>query len=71
MLARTGTPAPLVRQMNEALVQVLNEPAVKTRIEQQGCDIVAGTPEQYRQFLAGEIEKWGRVIRANGITADG
>jgi hypothetical protein len=27
-------------------------------------------PPQYGQFLAGEIEKWGRVIRANGITAD-
>jgi tripartite-type tricarboxylate transporter receptor subunit TctC len=70
MLARSDTPAPLVRQMNEALVQVLNEPAVKARIEEQGCDIVASTPSQYGQFLAGEIEKWGRVIRANGITAD-
>jgi tripartite-type tricarboxylate transporter receptor subunit TctC len=62
--------AALVRQMNEALVQVLNEPAVKSRIEEQGCDIVASTPPQYGQFLADEIEKWGRVIRANGITAD-
>ena len=70
MLTRTGTPAPLVRQMNEALVQVLNEPAVKTRIEDQGCDIVASTPDQAREFMLGEIEKWGRVIRANDIRAD-
>jgi tripartite-type tricarboxylate transporter receptor subunit TctC len=70
MLARSGTPAPLVRQMNEALVQVLNEPAVKSRIEEQGCDIVASTPEQCGQFLAAEIDKWGRVIRANDIRAD-
>jgi tripartite-type tricarboxylate transporter receptor subunit TctC len=71
MLARSGTPAPLLRQMNEALVQVLNEPALKNRIEEQGCDVVASTAEQYGQFLAGEIAKWGRVIRANGITAEG
>jgi len=70
MLARSGTPAPLVRQMNEALVQVLNEPTVKSRIEEQGCDIVASTPEQCGQFLAAEIDKWGRVIRANDIRAD-
>jgi tripartite-type tricarboxylate transporter receptor subunit TctC len=70
MLARSGTPAPLVRQMNEALVQVLNEPAVKARIEEQGCDIVASTEEQCGQFLAAEIEKWGRVIRANDIRPD-
>jgi hypothetical protein len=70
MLARSGTPATLVRQMNEALVQVLNEPAVKTRIEEQGCDIVASTPERCGQFLTAEIEKWGRVIRANDIRLD-
>ena len=56
--------------MNEALVQVLNEPAVKTRIEEQGCDIVASTPERCGQFLTAEIEKWGRVIRANDIRLD-
>lgn len=70
MLARTGTPAALVRQMNEALVGVLNEPAVKTRIEEQGCDIVASTPDQARVFMQAEIEKWGRVIRANDIRVD-
>lgn len=70
MLARSGTPAPLVRQMNEALIQVLNEPAVKTRIEAQGCDIVASTSDECGQFLRAEIEKWGQVIRANDIRSD-
>jgi len=70
MIARSGMPAALVRQMNEALVQVLNEPAVKNRIEEQGCDIVASTPEQCARFLEAEIVKWGRVITENNIRAD-
>lgn len=70
MLGRAGTPPSLVRQMNEALVRVLNEPAVKTRIEDQGCDIVASTPEQCGSFLQAEITKWGRVITENNIRAD-
>jgi tripartite-type tricarboxylate transporter receptor subunit TctC len=70
MLGRAGTPAPLVRQMNEALVQVLNEPAIKNRIEEQGCDIVASTPEQTARFLEVEIAKWARVITENNIRAD-
>jgi tripartite-type tricarboxylate transporter receptor subunit TctC len=69
-LGRAGTPQPILDRMHQALTTVLNEPAVKQRIEAQGCDIVAGSPEQCRQFLAGEIEKWGAVIRANNITAD-
>lgn len=69
-LGRAGTPQPILDRMHEALTRVLNESEVKNRIEAQGCDIVAGSPDHCRQFLAGEIEKWGRVIRANNITAD-
>jgi tripartite-type tricarboxylate transporter receptor subunit TctC len=70
MLGRAGTPAPIVERMHAALTQVLNEPAVKSKIEEQGADIVASGPEQCGTFLAAEIEKWGAVIRKAGITAD-
>lgn len=70
MLGRAGTPEPLVRRMNEALVQVLNEPEVKTRIEDQGCDIVASSAEACEAFMRAEIGKWGRVITDNSIRAD-
>lgn len=70
MLGRAGTPDPLVRQMNEALVRVLNEPAVKNRIEEQGCDIVASNPEACGQFIQREIAKWAQVITTNNIRVD-
>lgn len=70
MLGRAGTPEPLVRRMHEALSRVLNEPEVKNRIEEQGCDIVASTPEECRRFMEAEIAKWGRVITDNNIRAD-
>jgi tripartite-type tricarboxylate transporter receptor subunit TctC len=70
MLGRAGTPEPLVRRMNEALVRVLNEPEVKARIEDQGCDVVASTPEACGTFMQAEIAKWGKVITDNAIRAD-
>lgn len=70
MLGRTGTPDTLVRQMNQAMVQVLNDPAVKARIEEQGCDIVASTPEACGRFIESEIAKWAEVITRNNIRAD-
>ncbi|MDJ0386550.1 tripartite tricarboxylate transporter substrate binding protein [Roseomonas sp. E05] len=70
MLGRAGTPAPIVERMNAALTQVLREPAVKSKIEEQGADVVASGPDQCGSFLAAEIEKWGAVIRKAGITAD-
>jgi tripartite-type tricarboxylate transporter receptor subunit TctC len=69
-LGRAGTPEPVLARMHEALTRVLRESEVQARIEGQGCDIVAGTPAECAAFLAAEIEKWGRVIRDHGITAD-
>ncbi len=69
-LGRAGTPEPLVRQMNEALVRALREPAIQARIEDQGCDVVASTPEECGRFMQAEIAKWGQVITANNIRAD-
>jgi len=70
LLGRTGAPDTLVRQMNEAIVRVLNEPAIKDRIEAQGCDVVASTPEACGEFINGEISKWARVITENNISVD-
>lgn len=70
MLGRAGTPEPLVRRMHEALTRVLAEPEVKARIEEQGCDIVASTPEVCGAFMQAEVSKWGRVITENNIRAD-
>lgn len=70
LFGRTGTPQPILDRMHAAITQVLQEPEVKARIEEQGCDIVASTPERARAFVANEIERWGTVIRENNIRAD-
>lgn len=70
MFGRAGTPQPIMDRMHAALTQVLREPEVKARIEEQGCDIQATDGETARRFVANEIERWGQVIRDNGIRAD-
>ncbi len=70
MFGRAGTPQPILDRMHAALTQVLREPEVKARIEEQGCDIQASDPETCRRFVANEIERWGQVIRDNNIRAD-
>ncbi len=69
-LGRAGTPEPVLRRMHEALTRTLAEPEIRGRIEEQGCDVIAGSPAECGRFLAAEIEKWGRVIRENNIRVD-
>jgi tripartite-type tricarboxylate transporter receptor subunit TctC len=70
MFGRAGTPQPILDRMQAAITQAVNDPDVKAKIEEQGCDVTASSPEECRRFVANEIERWGQVIRDNGIRAD-
>ena len=69
-LGRAGTPEPILRRMSEALSTALATPEVRSKIEEQGVDVVASGPERTRRFLNSEVQKWGQVIRDNNITLD-
>jgi tripartite-type tricarboxylate transporter receptor subunit TctC len=63
LLAPAGTPASAIKVLNEAVDKVLNDPAVRKRLQDLGAEPSPGSPEQLRAFLDGELERWGRVIR--------
>ncbi len=64
------TPAAVVDKLNTALVAVMKEPDMRDRLIAQGAEPLGGSPEDLRKYLAGEISKWGKVIREAGIKAD-
>jgi tripartite-type tricarboxylate transporter receptor subunit TctC len=69
-----GTPAAIVRQLNEATVAALETPGVQTKLQEIGATVVAParrSPEYLRQFVESEIAKWAAVINAAGISAAG
>jgi tripartite-type tricarboxylate transporter receptor subunit TctC len=36
-------------------------------LAQQGAQPAGGSPEDFRRFIASEIEKWGKAIRAANV----
>jgi tripartite-type tricarboxylate transporter receptor subunit TctC len=67
---RSGTPTPIIRRLNEALVQVLADPELKARMQASGSSPpVSSTPEELGTMLRNESAKWGEVIRRAGIQA--
>lgn len=68
-----GTPAAIVQKLHDAAGATLNTPAVQTRIKEVGADLVAPerrSPEYLQEFVKSEIEKWGAVIKAAGVSAN-
>jgi tripartite-type tricarboxylate transporter receptor subunit TctC len=68
-----GTPADIVKKLNDATVKALDTPAVKDRLQGLGAQIVAPerrTPEYLAQFVKDEIKKWEGPIKASGVSVD-
>src|SRR5260221_564915 len=68
-----GTPQPIVRKLNKAMSDTLDDPTIPARLEELGLEIVAPerrTPEYLAKYLPAEIERWAKPIRAAGISAD-
>ena len=48
----------------------MKEPETRDRLLAQGAEPQPDSHEDLRRYLAGEIEKWGKVIREAGIKAE-
>jgi tripartite-type tricarboxylate transporter receptor subunit TctC len=68
-----GTPDPIVRKLNKAMNDTLDEPAIRKRLEELGLEIVPPerrTAEYLARFVPAEIARWTNVVHEAGISAD-
>ncbi|SDJ52389.1 tripartite tricarboxylate transporter substrate binding protein [Variovorax sp. OV700] len=66
----SGAPADTVAKLNKALVDALNSTAVQARFQALGVEGLPGTPNDMAKYVKDERERWGRLIKANGIKID-
>ena len=67
MLAPGGTPAKIIAELNRITNEAMADPAVKTKLADQGLTVVGNTPEQFRAFMDAETKKWAKVIKDAGL----
>jgi tripartite-type tricarboxylate transporter receptor subunit TctC len=70
MFAPAGTPKPVIDRLSTTLAKALADPGMKERFENQGAEIVAGTPEALARLLRADQVKWSKIIRDKKIAAD-
>ncbi len=68
LLAPRGTPAPLIERINAEINAILRDKDFRQRLADVGATPIGGTPDDLRKHLASEIDKWGAVVKAAGIT---
>ncbi len=67
--APKDTPPEIVAKLNKEINASMTDPKTKARLAELGCLVSPGAPADYAKFVAGDTEKWGKVVRAAGIKA--
>ena len=65
-----GIPRPVVRKLNEKLIEALRDPEMRQRIRIQAFDLWTSTPEEFTAVLKSDHAKWGKVVKASGARID-
>jgi tripartite-type tricarboxylate transporter receptor subunit TctC len=66
-MAPKGTPAPIIDLLHNTISGILSRPAIKQAWEKQGAMPMVMTQPQFAAFMAAQVAKWAKVIKANHI----
>jgi tripartite-type tricarboxylate transporter receptor subunit TctC len=70
MAAPRGTPRAGVDKLNKEINAALADPGMQAKLAEFGGVIIPGTPEDFGKIVAEETEKWGKVVKATGASAE-
>lgn len=70
LLAPAGTPKEIISTLNSAAVKALKQPDVVERLARDGAAPVANSAAETGRYIADEIVKWGKAVKAAGAQSD-
>jgi tripartite-type tricarboxylate transporter receptor subunit TctC len=70
LFAPTGTPRAVMERLNADVLRVVRSPELRERLNAAGAEPSPLASEEFTAFVKQEIEKWGKVVAATGMTAD-
>jgi len=69
IVAPAGTPAAIVRKLNEEFVKAAKSPDVLSKVAPQAVEMSTLSPAEFAKLIATDIDVLGKVIRDAGIKA--
>lgn len=69
IMAPAGLPPELTERLNKEIVRILEAPAIRERFRASFLDVKTSSPGAFAATLESDHAKWGKVVKASGITA--
>jgi len=70
MLAPAGTPEAVLARLDQELAGILASEETRKRFSAEGAEAVRMPRAEFGRYIAGETEKWARVVKQAGITPE-
>jgi tripartite-type tricarboxylate transporter receptor subunit TctC len=71
LFAPAKTPSEIVAKINADVRQVMSDPELREKyLAPQLLEPILGSPDEFKQFIAADARKWGKVIRDANLTID-
>jgi tripartite-type tricarboxylate transporter receptor subunit TctC len=70
LLAPAGTPAPIIKRLQEEVARIMALPDVAERMAKLDIRPVGGTSAEFAKTIAAEIPLWKQVAKDNNIKAE-
>jgi len=70
VVARAGTPRPIVDKINDVIATYLRRPDTQDKLRALAIEPLTSTPDELEKFIASEIRKWAQVVKDAGITPE-
>lgn len=66
----TRTPATVVSRLNTEIAAIMKLPEVQSLLVKGGLDASSSTPAELSSIVTQDYQRWGNVIKTNGIVAE-
>ena len=64
----SGTPAPVVNRLFDAVHKVMSEPQIAASLAERGIDVTLSTsPTEFTDYLKSESEKYSKLVKSRGM----
>ena len=70
LFAPKSLPREVVQKVNAAVNKAMTDPEIAQRLGAQGVVFVGGSVKTSEDFLASEVDRWGKIIKAANIKAE-
>ena len=60
----------IVSKLTNAIMTVVSQPDTKEMLGKDGVEAEYMGPDKFGKFIAAEVVKWGKVVKAGGVKAE-